>query len=131
MEECVLKRKKMLVMLKVELFRRGISQRDLAHAIGTTPARVSRMLHGHQQARARDRRRIAKFLGVREDQIFAAGKERRPKGSGATCGKSGVKRQNMGTRRDGAQRAALTESQTCQRRLKRAHRAVPSKPGKE
>ncbi len=60
----------MLVRLKIALLRRGISQVELARAIGRTPAHVSRLIRGHVRLRARDRRRIALFLGVAERAIF-------------------------------------------------------------
>jgi transcriptional regulator with XRE-family HTH domain len=61
----------MLVRLKLALLRRGISQTQLAQAIDRTPAHVSRLVRGHVKARARDRRKIASFLGVPETQLFS------------------------------------------------------------
>jgi len=113
-----------VVMLKVELSAR-ISQRDLAHAIGTTP-RAFPMLHATKSACKRSETHCEILVYARTD--FAAGKREDQKEVG-NVRKSGVKRQNMGTRRDGHKRAALTESQTCQRRLKRLI-ARASKPGK-
>lgn len=60
----------MLVRLKIALLRRGISQVQLAKAIGRTPAHISRLIRGHVRARARDRRRIASFFGVVESKLF-------------------------------------------------------------
>ena len=60
----------MLVRLKVALLKRGLKQGELARAIGRTPAHVSRLIRGHVRIRARDRRRIASFLGVSEARLF-------------------------------------------------------------
>jgi transcriptional regulator with XRE-family HTH domain len=66
----------MLVRVKIVILRRGISQAKLAQAIGRTPAHVSRLIRGHVRPRARDRRRIASFLGVSEAQLFPRRKRR-------------------------------------------------------
>jgi len=66
----------MLVRLKIALLRRGTSQVELARAIGRTPAHVSRLIRGHVRVRARDRRRIASFLGITEAQLFPRRKRR-------------------------------------------------------
>ena len=58
------------IALKTELLRRGISQRELARFIGRNPSHVSRIIRGHAKPRARDRRRIAKFLGMPEAKLF-------------------------------------------------------------
>jgi transcriptional regulator with XRE-family HTH domain len=60
----------MLLHLKIAILQRGISQAKLAQAIGRTPAHVSRLIHGHVRARARDRRRISAFLGTPEGDLF-------------------------------------------------------------
>ena len=60
----------MLLDLKIEILRRGISQAKLAQAIGRNPAHVSRMIRGRIRLRARDRRRIASFLAVSEAKLF-------------------------------------------------------------
>jgi len=60
----------MLVQLKIALMRRRVSQTALAQAINRTPAHVSRLIRGHIRARARDRRKIASFLGVSEKRLF-------------------------------------------------------------
>jgi transcriptional regulator with XRE-family HTH domain len=64
----------MLFPLKIEILRRGISQAKLAQAIGRTPAHVSRLIRGRVRVRARDRRRIANFLGVSEVRLFPSRK---------------------------------------------------------
>ena len=60
----------MLVQLKIALLQRELKQGELARAIGRTPAHVSRLIRGRVRLRARDRRRIASFLGVSETQLF-------------------------------------------------------------
>jgi transcriptional regulator with XRE-family HTH domain len=60
----------MLLPLKIEILRRGISQAKLAQAIGRTPAHVSRLIRGRVRVRARDRRLIASFLGVSQARLF-------------------------------------------------------------
>jgi transcriptional regulator with XRE-family HTH domain len=60
----------MLVQLKIALLRRGLKQSELARAIGRTPAHVSRLIRGHVLPRARDRRRVAIFLGIAEAELF-------------------------------------------------------------
>jgi transcriptional regulator with XRE-family HTH domain len=60
----------MLVRLKIVILRRGISQAKLAQSIGRTPAHVSRLIRGRVRLRARDRRRIAHFLGIAETKLF-------------------------------------------------------------
>lgn len=60
----------MLVRLKVELLKRGISQKALADALDVHPSHVSRVIRGHARPRARDRRRIAEFLGVSQRKLF-------------------------------------------------------------
>ena len=60
----------MLVQLKVALLQREIKQGELARAINRTPAHVSRLIRGRVRLRARDRRRIASFLGVAEVKLF-------------------------------------------------------------
>jgi len=67
----------MLVELKIALLQHGISQIEIAHAIGRTPAHISRLMHGHAKAHARDRRRIAEFLGISEVKLFPVGRKRR------------------------------------------------------
>ena len=66
----------MLVRLKLALLRRGISQTSLANGINRTPAHVSRLIRGHVKVRARDRRKIASFLGLAEAQLFSPRKRR-------------------------------------------------------
>ncbi len=66
----------MLVQLKIVLLRRKISQIELARGIDRTASHVSRLMRGHVKARARDRRRIANFLGVSEKQLFPGRKRR-------------------------------------------------------
>ena len=67
----------MLVMLKVELIRQRISQRELAKAIGISDTHVSRLILGQSRCRARLRRKICSFLGVSERQVFPARRTRK------------------------------------------------------
>ena len=59
-----------LVRLKVELVKRGLTQAALALAIDRSPSYVCRVILGRVRAHARDRRRIAKTLGVAEPELF-------------------------------------------------------------
>jgi len=56
--------------LKIELLNRGITQAKLAHSIGRSPAHVCRIIRGLARPRARDRKRIAAFLGIFEGELF-------------------------------------------------------------
>ena len=60
----------MLERLKLQLLRRGITQRCIANAIGISEAHLSRIVHGEVRCRARLRRRIAEYLGVPVQKIF-------------------------------------------------------------
>jgi transcriptional regulator with XRE-family HTH domain len=71
----------MLVRLKIVILRRGISQAKLAQAIGRTPAHVSRLIRGRVRPRTRDRRRIARFLGIAEAKIFPLSSNRKRESS--------------------------------------------------
>jgi transcriptional regulator with XRE-family HTH domain len=65
----------MLAQLKIALLQRGVNQGELARAIGRTPAHVSRLIRGRVRLRARDRRRIASFLGIAESKLFPRKKQ--------------------------------------------------------
>lgn len=67
----------MLIHLKIALLQRELKQGDLARAIGRTPAHVSRLIRGRVRLRARDRRRIAGFLGIAESKLFPQRKQNR------------------------------------------------------
>ena len=56
--------------LKIELLNRGITQAKLACGIGRSPAHVCRIIRGFARLRARDRKRIAEFLGRPETELF-------------------------------------------------------------
>ena len=56
--------------LKIALYRKNITQRQLACALGVSDAHISRIIRGQSRCRARHRRVIAQFLGVREHELF-------------------------------------------------------------
>lgn len=63
-------RSKKLLDLRILLLRRGLSQLSLARSVGISASRISRILCGRVSPRARDRRRIAGFLGISEQELF-------------------------------------------------------------
>jgi transcriptional regulator with XRE-family HTH domain len=63
--------------LKVQLIERGITQVDLARGIGRSPAHVCRIVRGITRPRARDRKLIAAFLGVEQEQLFRVHRRRK------------------------------------------------------
>jgi len=64
--------------LKLTLFRRQITQSELAKALGVSDAQMSRIVRGHSRCRAKRRRMIAQFLGVSEHELFPRYSARRP-----------------------------------------------------
>jgi transcriptional regulator with XRE-family HTH domain len=75
-----------LLRLKVELVKRNLTQAALARAIDRSPSYVCRVILGRVRARARDRKRIAKTLGIAEPELFPRNelfpRKRRKKGAG-------------------------------------------------
>jgi transcriptional regulator with XRE-family HTH domain len=57
--------------LKLTLFRKRITQSELAKAVGVSDAQISRIVRGQSRCRAKRRRIIAEFLGLREHEIFS------------------------------------------------------------
>lgn len=76
MQQFVVERQ-MLLKLKIELLRRGVSQRELARIMGTTPSRISRIIRGRLRLSSRDRRRIAEVLGSPASELFPRRRRRR------------------------------------------------------
>ena len=62
--------RQMLLKLKIELLRRGVSQRELARIMGTTPSRISRIIRGRVRLSRQDRRLIAEVLGSPANELF-------------------------------------------------------------
>lgn len=60
----------MLVRLNTVLFERGLTQRQLARAIDTTPARVSRIIRGHLNPSPRERAKVSRVLGIPSWRLF-------------------------------------------------------------
>ena len=60
----------MLLRLKVALLKRGISESQLARAIGAHPSTISRIIQGHTKPRPGDRRKIARVLGIPVRKLF-------------------------------------------------------------
>jgi transcriptional regulator with XRE-family HTH domain len=59
-----------LAEVRTELFRRGISQAQLAAAIRRDASFVSKLVHGKIAARRKVRRQISAFLKVPERRLF-------------------------------------------------------------
>lgn len=60
----------MLLKLKLAMLRRNLSQKSLAQQMGTTTTRLSRIVHGRVQTRARERQKIARLVGVPSWRLF-------------------------------------------------------------
>lgn len=60
----------MLARLKLTLLERGLTQCELARLAGMKPAKVSRIIRGRIKAKARDRRVIARALGMPRAKLF-------------------------------------------------------------
>ncbi len=56
--------------LKMALFDRGITQRELAFYAGVNEGRLSRIVRGYELPTDEIRRNVADFLGVKEAAIF-------------------------------------------------------------
>jgi transcriptional regulator with XRE-family HTH domain len=56
--------------IKEELKRAGLTQRAAAQELGISEFRISRVLTGKFRARPRERRRIARVLGVPVGKLF-------------------------------------------------------------
>ena len=59
-------------LVKGELARRGVSQEDMADAIGISGAQVTRILNGTRGRTPDKVRKIGLFLGIPEEDIFRA-----------------------------------------------------------
>ena len=72
--------------LKMVLFERGVSQRQLAAGIGRHASFVSRLVQGKIPVRAGIRRRIAAFLGLGQRELFPYDpQQRRPRATQGTA----------------------------------------------
>jgi len=60
----------MVYKIKAELKRRGLKQSEVAHALGLSTSRVSRILSGKLRMRGWERREICAFLGVPHSALF-------------------------------------------------------------
>lgn len=123
----------MLVRLKIALLRRGISQIQLARAIGRTPAHVSRLIRGHVRPRARDRRRIASFLSVSETQLFPCRKRRSRMVSGPALAEAELPRRGGWHPHDGdatSRGAGRAVPGPCSERGKEVPRVRDSRPAR-
>jgi len=56
--------------VKVELAKRGQTQRDFAPEVHVSPGTLSQILNGHAMAWPALRRRCAEALGRSEDELF-------------------------------------------------------------
>ena len=59
------------IPFKVLLLQRRISQRSLAKQTGIAESTLSLILHGFRPPTASQRRRLAKALGVTQDELFS------------------------------------------------------------
>jgi len=60
----------MLESLKLTLFRKRMTQAELARRVGVSDTHISRLILGQARCRAALRRRIAEILGVPEGVLF-------------------------------------------------------------
>ena len=58
------------VELKLALWERKMSQRDLAYALGIDEARISRVIRGFEKPTGDMKEDIAEYLGMDEDELF-------------------------------------------------------------
>lgn len=59
--------------LRLARVTRGISQRQLARAVGVDPTALSHIEAGRRRPEAATRRQIAEALGVEENELFPGG----------------------------------------------------------
>jgi transcriptional regulator with XRE-family HTH domain len=59
--------------IKVELARRGETQRTLAGAVGISPATLSQVLNGRAASWPALRRRVAEHFDTNESELFVSG----------------------------------------------------------
>jgi len=74
----------MYTELKAQIVRRGLTQRLVARKVGCSEFRLWRLLHGRARPTGRERRRLARLLGLSQSQVFSesvegTGKAGRPK----------------------------------------------------
>ena len=60
----------MFLKLKFLLLRNGLSQRELARQLRTSPSHVSRLIHRHDAPRRGERRQISRLLRVPVKKLF-------------------------------------------------------------
>jgi transcriptional regulator with XRE-family HTH domain len=56
--------------LKLEIFKRGIRQNNLARELGMNEANLSKMIRGYREPSAPQRQMLAQYLGVDESWLF-------------------------------------------------------------
>lgn len=56
--------------LKLQIFRRGNRQYQLAEALGIDETVLSKIIHGHRTPTEAQRKRIASYLDAQEDWLF-------------------------------------------------------------
>jgi transcriptional regulator with XRE-family HTH domain len=62
----------MLLAMKMAILQRRVGQTRMAVDLGWDPARLSRIIHETRVPTVDERRAIARYLGVRESQVFPA-----------------------------------------------------------
>jgi len=58
------------VTLKMAIFKKGLTQRDVAIATKIDESRISRIIRGYEVPTYEVKREIAKFLGMEERELF-------------------------------------------------------------
>lgn len=58
------------IALKIAFIESGVSQIRAAAQLGIDHTKLSRIIHGHTEASAEEKRVIAKFLKRKVDQLF-------------------------------------------------------------
>lgn len=63
-------RKQMLPNLKLQIFRRGSHQNELARAVGIDETVLSKIIHGYRAPSPRQRELLASYLEAEEGWLF-------------------------------------------------------------
>jgi transcriptional regulator with XRE-family HTH domain len=56
--------------LKLEIFKRGIRQNNVARELGMNEANLSKIIRGYREPTAPQRQMLAQYLGVDESWLF-------------------------------------------------------------
>lgn len=61
---------KMYLNLKIQIFRKGIHQNELARHLGMDETLLSKIIRGYRQPSELQRKRLAEYLGASEQWLF-------------------------------------------------------------